>query len=324
LEIYWGDYCEKGWKLTHTWVYRARDHLAGDVPNEFFPQLSKAQLRYRVPLGPASILNLVVARYSDPYVRYVNVYVDSLSNPRIPVNYYTVPGSYEFNIGSYAEGSMHELIVEIYWGGLSETGWRIDALWVHYESIYVEVDYMGAGEGCSGHRPTDTCLRHMQDYYKVHGYERVVFVIDQSLTHDNDIADDTEFQTLYYSPHFNHIGQQHWRYMLFAHYGPFPYLGWASLVPHRDACVIFDTSVLEFTLVFLRPHEWGRRLVVMHEVGHTLNILNSTDGAEVYCKNSYCCMAYPWPVPYSLVEYPWYCGFHWSLRSQPLWTYATW
>jgi hypothetical protein len=78
-------------------------------------------------------------------------------------------------LGNYDEGSEHELTLQLNWGGYAKWGWRVTLCAVHYESVFVEVDWMEGTLGCLGHKPQDEVDEYVSAYFAIHGYERVEF-----------------------------------------------------------------------------------------------------------------------------------------------------
>lgn len=314
FEIYYGGYKEHGWKLLFFWPYSGETDFSRNIPGEFFPKMSTATLQYWVECGNTTTLNLEIQRINDSYDRLFSVYLDG----NIVVDEFVIgAGSHalEFVIGNYTDPppigvpigdpTMHELKLQIRFGGFCEYGWQVSLCAVHYENVYVEVDWMNPVFGCLGHRPSESVVEYLEAYYKIHGYERVDFQIsDTGIPHDA-VTSITEFYQDIMPTYFNHSELANWRYALFGHkaeigggfaYGKGAFLG---------------------DLAYLVLGERWRRYILMHEFGHTVGILVWENQTEIYCANPYCVMSIS---PQGIQMYPWYCGFHWSLRDDPLWS----
>jgi len=322
LEIYCGSYSEHGWKLVYFWPYF--DGAALNVEAEFFPKLYRATLQYQVECGDDTIINMAVQRVNDIYSRYLSIYIDGERKVK------TIVGAgiynFEFDLGDYSEGTIHELKLEIRSGSYVKYGWKVTLCAVHHKSVFVELDYMKAGQGCGGHRPTDTCLQYIMDYYKVHGYERLEIHIDDALDHDSRAITGETFLSDYINRHFDNKDNNRYRYCLFGcHSGE----GLGFVYPSEPRCCYIADSDLR--TAFPLWHEQARRTILLHEIGHTLGILVLASGErhrEIYCDewpgNVYCAMATSslWPWGCVMME-PYYCGYHWSIRECPLWSYPT-
>ncbi|MFX1577355.1 MAG: hypothetical protein ACFFCF_09275 [Promethearchaeota archaeon] len=319
LEIYYGGYKNHGWKLVYFWPYTLSGGRAGNVEGEYFPKIYRSTLQYWVECGDDTILNLDIQRINDRYTRFLSIYLDG----NTVVSERVVSGShqFEFNIGDYAnppdpgdpigDPTMHELKLQIRSGSYCEYGWRVNLCAIHYESVFVEVDWMKAGNGCTGHEPPASVVEYVEAYYKVHGYERVDFQINSTGNPHEEMVEPDTFLNTYIPTFFDHINDsENWRYVVFGHYGPPGYYGYIH--PDDTDCAFLADEYLDT--------EEKRRTTLMHEFGHTLGIIElDVYGGEYYCANWACCMAEA--SPHNMVLEPWYCGVHWATRTDPLWKY---
>jgi hypothetical protein len=197
---------------------------------------------------------------------------------------------------------MHELKLEIRSGSYIEYGWRVTICALHYESVFVEVDWMAAEGSCLGHKPPDSVLEYVEAYYKIHGYDRVEMQFNEEIGHAINV-NASEFQLHYVPTYFDKFGVMHWRYVLFGHFGDL----W------NGYCIGEESFIADA----ICSSEALRRGVLMHEFGHSVGIIERDElGREFYCWNQFCCMS----VFGVATMTPWYCGFHWSLRQYPLWS----
>ena len=294
-----------------------------DPDKEFFPKIYRSTLQYWVECGDDTKLNIDLQRVNDRYARFFSVFING--NIVVPETIVSGDHQFEFDIGDYAENpqpgepigapKMAELKLQIRSGSYCEYGWRVNLCAIHYESVIVEVDYMGAGDGCAGHRPTDSCLEYLEAYYKIHGYERAEFQIDDELPHVISVNPDSFWYDYMYGGNwtYDYVWWAESRYVLFGHQGGLYGLIWVDFYRMGKGAFIGD-----WALAVLKPglHEEARRTALMHEFGHTVGIIERVLGQEFYCINIFCCMA---TLDFSVQMYPFYCGFHWSTREDPLW-----
>jgi len=55
------------------------------------------------------------------------------------------------------------------------------------------------------------------------------------------------------------------------------------------------------------------RTVLMHDVGHSVCIVDISEGNEVYYSNSQCVMAQA--TAHNCIDNPFYCAHHWRKRD---------
>jgi hypothetical protein len=306
LEIKWGYYSDHGWKLV------SFKPGYGDVTGEFFPFTDYGRLRWDVFMGPDTKAEVKIENVDDPYVRILRFFVDGV---QVGSDTYA-PCDITFDLGNYATNSSHEIMLQVHWCYYKEWGYKLSKFRVHYEAVYGEIDYM------DGHRPHDDVISYIQDYYKDHGYARFTFVIDDQVPHDDQVTM-AEYNNNYYNVYFDHRGQAGaWKYVLFGHHTPLAGVcGWTDQVG-GNRIFVADQTCDDYA------YDWWNRwfggvtetqvekLVLMHEGGHSINILEvDAHGDEVYCSNSFCVMStVNWD---SCDDHPYYCTFHWEQRSFP-------
>jgi len=335
LEIYWGGWRDYGWKLVmievydaewdvcsetwehYTWYYRH------DLGTEFFGKTAHSRLEFDVLLGPNSWAWIKIDRHDDTYARFFWIYVDGVKKNG---DGDWTPLSKPFYLGEYVRGSLHKLRLEIYWGGYKDCGWKLDMkqFKVFYDSLFVEVDYMQASD--HNHKPdANNILNVITDYYKLHGAQNTVFVIDDAVPHVDSLS--WNQHKSYYSSYFDHKGQYGWKYMLAGHYSGIIYeVGYIFEdppdVPNDTMIFIADQLVHEVSGWYWPwpiTYEKLMRNVIMHELGHTVGIIiTDAQGREVYCPQPYSVMAKGVNTPGAATEeYQAYDWEYWSLRSMP-------
>jgi len=305
LEIYSGGYTEFGWKITSLWLQGP-----AAVIGEYFPRLSKAKLSWEVIYGPDTKLDFSIKRVNDKYSRYFTVYVDDQI-----VKDYTVYNQKQdtLSLGNYDKKSHHIVTLEIWSGSYVEKGWILELFRVHYAALFVEIDYM------PGHKPHEETLNYISEYYINHGYERVKFVVDDEVPADDTISDYNEFYNEYIKKYFDHLGKAKWKYCLFGQYYSIKdYLG---VTFAKKYIFIADQACDNFANNWFNHYIGGvtevqvEKVVLMHEVGHTVHIGDFEDSTEIYCSNSFCVMAkVNWD---NCDDSPYYCAHHWSQRKFP-------
>lgn len=321
LEINYGGYKDKGWKLRFFWVYNSNG-IPLDVTGEYTHQSYHCNLRYQVRLGENSILQIKTVNAGDTILRICYVYVDDILKLR---GY--APGEYEVNIGNYGDDTIHELKVDIWSSSLVECGKKITILQVHHKGGYIDVDYMPNNE------PSDTELNYIESYYVTHGYHRIdLQKADNPVPHVEwflmgNLANDPGGFWEYYNAYSDHKNDPQWEWMIWVHKvkdenGAVSWLGAHITGGESDGCcgiVIHDDLLFwgAYNKYFI---SWSaaRKSCSMHEIGHHYNIIDvDSQGKEVYCSNPLCCMALASMV--WAMETPWYCAHHWDQRFFPGW-----
>ena len=320
LEIYYGGYKEKGWKLKFFWVYNS-DGIPLDVTGEYTHQSYHCNLLYQVKLGDNSILHIKTEDADDSGFRYCYVYIDGVRKLR---GY--APGEYEVDIGDYSDDSIHEMRVDIWSSSQTECGKKITILLVHHSGGFVDVDYMENNE------PSESELAYIESYYITHGYHRIDLQKDDPIPHSEwflmgELADDPGGFWEYYDTYSNHKNDPQWEWMIWVYKvkdenGPVDWVGVHVGGGEPDGCC---GIVIHDYLLFLGAYNhyfesWSaaRKSCSMHEIGHHYHIIDvDAQGHEVYCSNPQCCMALASMV--WAMEEPWYCAHHWSQRFFPGW-----
>lgn len=311
LEVQWGYYSDHGWRLT------AFKPSNGDVVGEFFPNAAYSQLRWDVYMGPQTTTDLRVISAGDPYPRNLRIYVDGvqklLGGAPTPT-YCSVP------LGDYGKYSKHEVAVEVQWGYYMDWGWELrlytspdsqsDQFRVHYIGVSFEIDWM------PGHQPSSAYLSYMVTYYKNHGYQRPELYYSEQVPEEENLST-SEYDSLYYNVYFDCKGYPGWKYVLFGHYSEdYPNaLGWTNQ-KGGDKIFIADQKCANWASDNGVTKDQVVRVAMMHESGHSISIVDTSWGEEVYCTNSFCVMAHANLDSMSQSE-PYYCGHHWSQRVFP-------
>ncbi|MGY5856467.1 MAG: hypothetical protein RTV72_12185 [Candidatus Thorarchaeota archaeon] len=314
LQINWGAYVEKGWKLTYFYPERANGEPL-EVTGEYFPQVNPARLTYLARLGPDTKINLKQEADQDPWARTTRVYIDGQLKHSD-----TGDNAWEWSLGDYAYNSLHEVVIELQYGGFAEWGKKLSINRVHYLSGQVEIDYM------SGHAPTQNDIDVWEAYYINMGYHRSEFYIDDLVTYvyEFDLTDNGYLSQQYWdysNTYRDHAGDWKWEWMLCVHYLSYNDVRTESLGYHigpHYGIVIHDQLLLNAAFwPWTPPISAYRRSVGFHEYGHHINIIDRLiTGEERYCLNLYCMMA---RALLNIVNYPWYCEHHWSLHRWPGW-----
>ncbi|MHA1948768.1 MAG: hypothetical protein ACW987_02780 [Candidatus Thorarchaeota archaeon] len=310
LQIWWGGYVEKGWKLTY--FYPERDNGEPlEVVSEYFPQASTARLTYLAQLGEDTKISIKVEADQDPIGRFTRVYVDGQFKQEGARD-----NAWIWSLGDYADDSLHEVTIELYWGGYAEWGKKLTINRVHHLGGSVEVDYM------AGHEPPQDDLDVLEAYYINMGYHRAEFHKNDSipLVYDFDLVDDNGYLSQQYWDYSNdyrdHAFDWQWEWMLWVHYCSD--IGTAGHIRPYYGIIIADQVLLdEAWWPWTPPISAYRRSIALHEYGHHINIIDRhPDNRERYCINNYCAMALGL---LNIVYYPWYCKHHWSLHRFPGW-----
>lgn len=311
LQIYWGGNVEKGWILNHF----SPERFNGDpleVVSEYFPQASTARLTYQAQLGEDTLINLRLEADQDPIGRITRVYVDGqMKYERSGDN------AWELLLGDYADDSLHEIMIELVWGGYAEWGKKLTINRVHHLGGSVEIDYM------TGHAPTQNDLDVLEAYYINMGYHRAEFYIDDLMTfvYEFNISTDEGYPSQQYWDYNNtyrdNYGDPKWTWMLWLHYYSWKGVRSESWGLNWGDLGIFMQDQVMIGWSWLIPLSASRRTVALHEYGHQINIIDRwPSNIERYCVNNYCAMA---KLFLNAVYYPWYCRHHWSLHRFPGW-----
>ena len=187
----------------------------------------------------------------------------------------------------------------------------------HFPDLFVEIDYI------TGHRPHNTVLNYIVEYYRTHpistGYSGIhlVFEVDDEIPYQADYEYMTtdifaEIKSVFFDA-ANRAGI--YRYCIFGCRDAHGSLGWAY-APGADI-FIADQSCDEYADDWWNhwfggvTHEQVEKVVLMHELGHNINIIDKdTQGNEVYCSDSHCVMALVnWD---NCDDNPYYCDHHWA------------
>jgi hypothetical protein len=301
VEVYWGGYRDYGWKLSVIEVYAlllseqgydyATWNYRRDLDTEFFPKASYARLEFDVFLGPNSWAYIKIDSHDDTIARFFWIYVDGVKKNG---DQDWTPLAKSFYLGDYSRGSLHKLRLEIYWGGYKEYGWKLDmkTFKVYYDSVFVEVDYMSAAD--HNHAPSQSSiLSIITDYYHLHGHQNLAFVIDDDLTHVDNMWPSN--LASYRQSYFDHKGDSYWRYLVVGHYSFYNNVAGYQHPDYLDTVFVADqyaSDVAEWYWFMGVTHDKALRDAVMHEIGHTVGIVvPDANGEEVYCPQPYSVMA---------------------------------
>ena len=315
LQIRWGGHVEKGWKLLYFYPERANGEPL-EILGEYFPKASTARLVYEARLGTDARINLKVEAGDDPIPRYVKVYVDGQFKHSGSGDH-----AFEWDLGDYSYDSVHEVIVELYYGGYAEWGKKLAINSVSHCTGSVEIDYM------SGHLPTQDDLDMLEAYYICLGYERPYFKIDDIVPYVEyfDLSTDGIWPSQQYWDYSNtyrdcDINDKKWTWMLCLHYIKMKgsIVNWFGARWGDYGIFIHDQVLLDNAYWPWTPSIAAyRRSVTIHEYGHEINIIDRHPNCkERYCINWLCAMA---TADFNIVEYPWYCEHHWSEHRWPGW-----
>jgi len=200
-----------------------------------------------------------------------------------------------------------------------------------YPDLFVEIDYM------SGHRPHESVLRYIENYYATHpissGYSGIhlVFEVDDEIppnvldTNNDGFMSSAERRAIknnpnYWDPDRNGI----FRYCIFcdrfaaeADIDP-DTMGYAE-APGDDlniadgACDAYANDWFNHWIGGV-TEEQVEKVILMHELGHCINIIDWTwvngERKEDYCDNTHCVMAkVNWD---NCDDKPYYCSHHWA------------
>jgi len=269
-------------------------HKLLPMEGHWFPKTSYSQLRYQVYFG--SYIGYVtfkayvkVQSGADTISRYLRFYYDGGRVAERIIYSGTTEFTFDFNVWW---GGTHTLTAEIYWGAYKDYGWKLDMkqFKLYYECVFVEVNYMA--DANHNHKPDpNSILNPITEYYRLHGAQNVAFVVDQSVSH-TDVMNSSIYNT-YYSSYYQHRGQYGWKYMLVGHYDEHSnWWGWAWV--NSDGIFIAAQRIADDLWKFLNPfvtYEKAMRVVMMHEVGHTVGIYISDASGEVYCLQPFSVMS---------------------------------
>ena len=300
IQINWGAYVEKAWKLEYFWVYNIADTPL-DVKCEYTHQAEHAKLEYLVETGPNTILNLKTENGWDGTTRSCFVYLDS----RL-VFMGSSPGSYEIYLGDFPDGEIHQITVDIFSCSSTEMAKKVTIMLVHHDGASLEIDYR------YDHQPDSDALVYLETFFKTHSYHRVDCVLDQSLS--SSVIPDTiplNFDWLSVkSQYFSHMGQWtevagdvDWLWCVFTHYIE----GYGGFYV-QDMIAVADQTWIDWCNQNEYSISWQRRAVMMHEFGHYLGMPHYS--GDIACPNYPCVFHSGAPV-----ETPTYCLWHW-LRGE--------
>ncbi len=311
LKINWGAHVEKGWKLVHFYPERANGEPL-EIVGEYFPVANIARLTYLARLGTDSRINLKLEADQDTYSRTTRVYVDGQLKHSD-----TGDDAWEWSLGNYPEDSVHEVVVELQFGGYAQWGKRLSINRVHHFKGGVEVDYM------SGHAPSQEDLDVLEAYYILLGYDRAEFHLDDEIPYlyEFDLSTDGIWPSSTYWTYSNayrdHIGDSKWEWLVCANYLISNGIRESYWGGHWGGYGIFihDQLMIDNGLY---PISACRRTIILHEYGHHINIIDwKPNGEEQYCANFQCAMASA--QFFNILYYPFYCAHHWSEHRWPGW-----
>lgn len=322
FEIWSGYYSDYAWKIDSFRPVSPDplNPLAGaKITAEFFPFTAYGRLRLNVYMGQQTQAEVKIESVDDPYLRDLKVFVDGVQK-------YSgyAPCDITINLGSYTHGSLHEIMLEVSWCDYREWGYKMPKFRVHYGGAAAEIDYLVCDNGAHNHRPHDEVLNYLQVWYVEHGYQRFYLFIDEAINSDDYPGSQVMTEAIYGQIRNDHFGLD-WmngvRYILFGHDdGVYPdrdALGWADAPGER--VFIADQTCDDYAFW------WGwlggfndiqvEKVVLMHECGHTINIIQWAGNNEQYCSNTFCVMAECGGD--NCDDNPWYCQTHWNLRQFP-------
>nr|KXH74678.1 MAG: hypothetical protein AM325_12515 [Candidatus Thorarchaeota archaeon SMTZ1-45] len=296
IQINWGAYVEKAWKLEYFWVYNTAD-IPLDVKCEYTHQSEHSKMEYLVETGPNTILNLKTENGWDGITRSCFVYLDS----RL-VFMGSSPGNYEISLGDFPDGEIHQITIDIFSCSSTEYAKKITVMLVHHDGASLEIDYR------YDHQPDSEALEYLETFFKTHSYHRVDCVLDQSLS--SSVIPDTITQNFDWwsvkSQYFSHLGHWteaagdvDWLWCVFVHYieGNAGFYG-------GDTIAVADQAWIDWCNQYGYSISWQRRAVLMHEFGHYLGMPHYI--GETTCPNYPCVFSAGAPV-----EAPTYCLWHW-------------
>jgi hypothetical protein len=271
LEINWGGYVDKGWCLRYWNVIKPDSegyYQAVRTEYQQFRKVLSSELVFRAPMGPNTLLNIATLNCGDILPRYLYVYVDGAG----PVQTLYSPGNYCVPIFDYFVPGMHELKLVLYYGngGWGEYPKSISQLYVSYDFMHVESDYMaGYYQGTYyNHSQPQAVYDYLQAYYRTHDYRRVQFQAGDCVGFEYQLPVDVDYiNQHYYSVHFQHIGQDRWTYGLFGHYIASGVWGYVDSAPGHWF-VIGDES----SYYLLDYRKW----ILTHEHGHVEGMLDAS------------------------------------------------
>lgn len=305
FEIWSGYYSDHAWKIDLFKPLGAEP--AAHVTGEYFPFTTYGRLRWIVPMGQQTWAEVRIDNVDDPYVRDLKFFVDGVQKQ--PGR--NAPCDLTFDLGSYTQGSTHEIMLEVSWCNYMEWGYIMPKFRVSYGGAAAEIDYLVCDSGAHNHMPHNEVLNYMQVYFVEHGYQRYSLFINESITNTwgNDmtweIYDDIK------EAHFQFDYLTGAKYVLFGHYwynhsvcGITRYLG-------AEDIFIADQKNDDYA-----AEHWyevnaiqAEKVVLMHECGHSIEI-------QHYCTNSFCVMNYLGSD--NCDDYPYYCQYHWDQRDFPI------
>ena len=253
LEIYSGSYREEGWKLRYFHLFDSAGQPY-DTTEENFQNAGYSELKYMVPMGPDTTLDIECVNVHDPFTRFLYVYVDG----NLWRTLYA-PGSYHISLPHYSTPGMHEIKFVLYWGDFGVNPKALRHWWINYEYRNIEVDWMKGKYGSTyyNHEQPLEVFSFLEVYWIIHDYRRINFVVDESVPFDYDITWN-QYRDNYRNVYFDHKDQTRWVYGLFAHYiDPNNIWGYGS---QGYGFVIAD----EASYYLLDFRKW----ILTHEYGH--------------------------------------------------------
>jgi hypothetical protein len=306
LQINYGGYVEKGWCLRY-WQITEPDSEGYWQPvrtdYQEFHKARTSELKFVVPMGPETVLNVNTFNCHDLLRRYLFILVDG----NLKATVYA-PGAYEVYLGDYVTSTLHELTIQLYYGDgflFGDYSKSISQLYVSYDYKHVEVDSM------SGHEQIQLLLDWVGTVYRVCDYRRVEFHIDETnIPHDTTLTY-SEVNAIQIS-HFAHEGQERWAWGLFGHYLEGAW-GWAEFPLQRF--VVGDQTTKEF-LNGTAPLAGKMMWIVLHEFGH-LEAMPDFSGykTDAYAQQQYGFTYMDWFSPH-------YASSSWRTRLE--WVVTVW
>ncbi len=288
FEIFYGNYAEKGWMLE--WAYFKNSTTQPYY--QFFPQTYYSEIETQFIGGPNTKLDLEIARFNDRYNRLVSLYVDdtvvmseqATSNGRFTLS--------NFDIGNFAERTVHNLTIRIRSGSYAEFGWELTKLKIGYTALHVEVDWM------EGYEPPMTIFDTISNYFEDNGYERLQFYTNSAPIPLDETLTGVELQSKYNDYSWTKtIYPQNHRYLLFGKYAEGGNLGFSPVVATVANGVYLDFRFKPYSFIAVQKIKdldknwkwrWFTNLdenimqTAMHELGPSLGLLIYTASGEEY------------------------------------------
>jgi hypothetical protein len=226
--------------------------------------------------------------------------------------------AWEWSLGDYPDGSVHEVMVELQYGGYAEWGKKLTINRISHFKGGIEVDYM------PGHAPSQDDLNVLKAYYILLGYDRPEFQLNDEVQHVDifDLSTDGYWPSAQYWEYSNayrdHAGDPKWEWMLCVHY-----FSWQGVLQSNTwglhwggyGIILHDQVMIDWS--WLYAISASRRTIALHEYGHHINIVDrDSTFSERYCVNYQCAMS---SVFMNIMYYPFYCAHHWSEHRWPGW-----